>query len=414
MLNVVEYSEIVQLIYEAALDFNRWPAVLERLADEVGASVACLVRQDYAKSEGAMIMVRTDPKFAKLYTDYYVKLNIFAQRVGNRPPQTCVTDRMVISKEDLFRTEFYTGFMEPQGVHSLLNMFLLADGERGTRIALARSPQAGEWEQEHIERLRQLAPHAHRAASINQQLELLRLGTEGAVAGLDQLAQGVLVVDADCRMRFANRAAEAMLAEADGLVSGAQGVAAVNRSETATLRRMVVEAASGQMSSGSRFALNVTRPAYCGHYSLLVMPLGPVPGWFLGHRPGAIIFVRDPERPLSAPPSHLRQLYGLTTAEAAVTMEIVRGGGLQSAASAMGISISTARTHLQRTFQKTGTHRQGELVRLVVELQAGLSFDRLSGTTGSAARIQGSCRLESQQVLLSERTSEGWRRARGS
>ncbi|WP_428491947.1 helix-turn-helix transcriptional regulator [Rhodopila sp.] len=398
MLNVVDYSEVVQLIYEAALDFNRWPAVLERLADEVGASVACLVRQDYAKSEGAMIMVRTDPKFAQLYADYYVRLNVFAQRVGNRPPQTFVTDRMFISKEDLFRTEFYDGFMKPQGVHSLLNMFLLADGERGTRIALARSPQAGEWEQEHIERLRLFAPHTHRAASINRQLELLRLGAEGAVSGLDQLAHGVLVVDADCRVRLINLAAEAMLAAADGLVSGVQGVATANRLETATLRRMVAEAANGQVSSASRFALNVTRPACCGHYSLLVMPSGSLPGWFLGQRPGAIIFVRDPERAPSAPPSHLRQVYGLTPAEAAVTMEIVRGGGLQSAASAMGISLSTARTHLQRVFQKTGTHRQGELVRLVVELQAGLNFDCLSGATGRLAKIRTSHRLDSQSV----------------
>ena len=385
MLTVIEYSEIVQLIYQAAVDFNRWPAVLERLADEVGASVACLVRQDYAKSEGAMIMVRTDPKFARLYSDYYVRLNVFAQRVGNRPPQTVVTDRMFLSKEELFRTEFYDGFMRSQGVHSLLNLFLLADGERGTRIALARSPQAGEWEQEHIERLRQLAPHTHRAASINQQLELLRLGTEGAVAGLDQLAHGVLVVDADCRVRFSNRAAEAMFAEADGLVRGSQGVASANCSESVMLRRMIAEAANGQVSSGSRFALNVTRPGSGGHYSLLVMPLGPLPGWFLGQRPGAIIFVRDPERPVLAPPSHLRQLYGLTAAEAAVAMEIVRGGGLQSAASAMGIAVSTARTHLQRAFQKTGTHRQGELVRMVVDLQAGLDFDGLSGMTGRAA-----------------------------
>ena len=396
MLNVVEYSEIVQLIYEAALDFNRWPAVLERLADEVGASVACLVRQDYAKSEGAMIMVRTDPKFAQLYADYYVRLNVFAQRVGNRPPQTLVTDRMFLSKEDLSRTEFYNGFMQPQGVHSLLNMFLLADGERGTRIALARSPQAGEWEEQHIERLRHLAPHAHRAAAINRQLELLRLGTERAAAGLDQLAHGVLVVDADCRVRVINRAAEAMLAEADGLASGVQGLATANRSETLTLRRLIVEAANGLMPSGSRFALNVTRPGCCGHYSLLVMPLGPLPGWFLGERPGAIIFVRDTERQVLAPPSHLRQLYGLTGAEAAVTMEIVRGGGLQSAASAMGVSLSTARTHLQRAFQKTATHRQGELVRLVVELQAGLNFDRLPGMTGRGAKIQGSRRLGSR------------------
>jgi DNA-binding CsgD family transcriptional regulator len=32
----------------------------------------------------------------------------------------------------------------------------------------------------------------------------------------------------------------------------------------------------------------------------------------------------------------------------------------------LGISFATARTHLSRIFEKTGVHRQAELVRLVL------------------------------------------------
>jgi DNA-binding CsgD family transcriptional regulator len=45
---------------------------------------------------------------------------------------------------------------------------------------------------------------------------------------------------------------------------------------------------------------------------------------------------------------------------------------LQSVADKMSVSISTVRIHLQRAFDKTATHRQAELVRLLLTIEAGL------------------------------------------
>jgi DNA-binding CsgD family transcriptional regulator len=61
----------------------------------------------------------------------------------------------------------------------------------------------------------------------------------------------------------------------------------------------------------------------------------------------------------------LRALFGLTRMEALVAAEIFRGEGLQSAADALGVGATTARTHLQRIFDKTGTRKQAELVRII-------------------------------------------------
>src|SRR5260221_1816618 len=139
------------------------------------------------------------------------------------------------------------------------------------------------------------APHLHRAALVNRQLESCRLAAEGAVAALNRLAQGVIIVDAESRPLFVNGAAERILAEADGLRLGAGGLAAANRAEASTLRRMVADAANGQAGLASRCTLSVTRPSLRRSYSLLVTPLRTAPGWFLARRSGAIVFVRDPE-----------------------------------------------------------------------------------------------------------------------
>jgi DNA-binding CsgD family transcriptional regulator len=38
------------------------------------------------------------------------------------------------------------------------------------------------------------------------------------------------------------------------------------------------------------------------------------------------------------------------------------------------VGLSTVRVHLQRAFEKTQTHRQAELAKLLVELEATFTF----------------------------------------
>jgi DNA-binding CsgD family transcriptional regulator len=198
-----------------------------------------------------------------------------------------------------------------------------------------------------------------------------------AVAVLNRLTQGVIFVDAKSRPFFVNRAAERIAAESDGLTVGACGLTTAGWAETLKLRRMISAAANGEIGFASRCALNVRRPSQRRSYALLVAPLHSTSGAFLAQRSGAIVFVWDPERAAPDPSSYLRQLYGLTAGEAALTIGIMHGGGLKAAADALGIALTTARTHLRNVFQKTQTHRQAELVRLIAEMQMGLAFDCL-------------------------------------
>ncbi|MFC7738275.1 helix-turn-helix transcriptional regulator [Roseomonas sp. GCM10028921] len=75
----------------------------------------------------------------------------------------------------------------------------------------------------------------------------------------------------------------------------------------------------------------------------------------------------------------LRTAFGLTEAEAAVAQHVARGEGLPVVAAALGVSSSTARTHLKHTFDKTGTHRQAELAALLARLAPGDGTATLTG-----------------------------------
>ena len=83
-----------------------------------------------------------------------------------------------------------------------------------------------------------------------------------AIDALDRLAFGVIVVDQHARIIQANRAAEAMLAQGDGIGADASGLRAATPAQTASLRRLVTHAADRARVAGRGGALRLDRPSW--------------------------------------------------------------------------------------------------------------------------------------------------------
>ena len=66
----------------------------------------------------------------------------------------------------------------------------------------------------------------------------------------------------------------------------------------------------------------------------------------------------------------LENRFGLTPAQARLAIHLVEGNSLRSSAKALGVKYETVRTYLKSVFQKTGTHRQAELVLTVFSAMA--------------------------------------------
>lgn len=49
---------------------------------------------------------------------------------------------------------------------------------------------------------------------------------------------------------------------------------------------------------------------------------------------------------------------------------VLNGGGVKDIADRMSLSQATVKTHLQHVFDKTGTHRQSDLIRLLLGLRS--------------------------------------------
>jgi DNA-binding CsgD family transcriptional regulator len=83
--------------------------------------------------------------------------------------------------------------------------------------------------------------------------------------------------------------------------------------------------------------------------------------------PVALVAVTDHDLDQYRRTVRLRRRFDLTSAEAAFAREILKGDGRKAAARRCGISDATAKSHLSSIFEKTGTHRQAELVRFLLD-----------------------------------------------
>ena len=76
--------------------------------------------------------------------------------------------------------------------------------------------------------------------------------------------------------------------------------------------------------------------------------------------PGAVR-LRITHLPKKDPASRLAEAFCLTPRESEIACLIAQGCALPEAADRLGISLTTARTHLSRLFDKTGTRTQLQL-----------------------------------------------------
>jgi DNA-binding CsgD family transcriptional regulator len=78
-----------------------------------------------------------------------------------------------------------------------------------------------------------------------------------------------------------------------------------------------------------------------------------------------LIHIFDSHRERTISHDVLRDLYGLTAAQAAVTANLFAGHSVDRTAELLGLSVNTVRSHLKCIFTKCGVHSQTELLHLL-------------------------------------------------
>ena len=79
----------------------------------------------------------------------------------------------------------------------------------------------------------------------------------------------------------------------------------------------------------------------------------------------AVVFISDPEKKPTFRSEILREFYRFTQAETRLAALLADGHSLNEAAELHSVTQETVRSQLKAIFQKTGTKRQAELVRML-------------------------------------------------
>ena|SRR5258708_5993635 len=169
-----------------------------------------------------------------------------------------------------------------------------------------------------------------------------------------------------------------MLSNRDGLSLERNGLRAATRIDTTALRRLIHGAVQASLGRGLGHdpggALAITRPSGKRPLSVLVTPVCANARLFPEPGAAAVVFISDPEAAEEPQETLLQRLYGLSGAEAGVAALLIQGKTPQEIQEELAISRNTVKTQLKNIFEKTGTRRQAELVRLLLRSPVGLSI----------------------------------------
>jgi DNA-binding CsgD family transcriptional regulator len=360
-----DLSRLIDLIYEAAVDARAWAAAILAIAGALGAASMSLTVIDVTDPDGKrapfVVAPHTDPAWLHRYQERWSASNIVRERGLVFPARAIYQFEDLIDRAEFEKTPFYNEFFAPQ--HSDYGLFANVEKrpDAVAGIGFYRPRSAGRFDSEDERLLGALAPHLQRAVALNLRLARIEMERQGTAQMLDRSDYGTLLVDAKARILFANAVAERLLQRGAGLYTWNGRLSACSPAKTAALHNMIAGGREG-IPGGLLTLPRADRRSL----TLLVLPFRAATAGLI-RRPAAIVFVKDPEtRPLPSS-DEIRRMFELTPAQAGLAREILQGDGVPAAAERLGISRATAHTHLLEVFQRTGTSRQAELARVILQ-----------------------------------------------
>ena len=270
---------------------------------------------------------------------------------------------------DVFTSPFYKEWAQPQRIHQVMEAVALSEPTRLGLFCLTRQEQSGFFGEDHFALLRHLAPHIRRAITISDLLDLRTVERQAFAAVIDSIPTGICIVGAEGEILHANTAAKAMLKSGTPVRSEHGRLRGLGGEATEELLDAIQTAQHDEAHIGAN-GIGVPLRGHEGHPSVAhVLPLarGDIRTRLVPHALAAVFINGD------GPASFVNldavaRSFEFTPAETRLARHLVSGKTLAEAATEAGIGESTARTHLQNLFLKTGVTRQIDLVALLNRL----------------------------------------------
>lgn len=357
-------SNLIGRIYESAESPAAWQRLLEDIRTHLGAKCLMQTTADLGHGHVHQSVVIGDqlrPEGVEEYKAHAFELDASFRWASRHPDaRYCDTEDLFFSADDNLRDEFTRwNLNEWIGSRNWIVGYT-APGDELT-FGLSVHPWAEATLPADKKRLfKMLFEHMDRAMRLNARAPLLFDGSKPQV-----------LIDCLGYVRGASQAARELLGKDDGLSIWDGRLHATDGAANGRLVAAMRSALAALSDGGFGGAVAIPRQSGRRDLLLTVVPLINPPSPFHAFRPAALVQIVEPESPFSASAAaHCAQLFGFTQAEAHFADVLMNAEqNLRQAADELGITYSTARVHLKHLLEKTGTHSQAQLSRLLSRVE---------------------------------------------
>ena len=340
-------AKLIDAIYLAALDTSAWQLVLAQICEACNIDQCTLFFYDginRAHSYAAAARQRLDR--INLFLDHFIQQQVEQLHGPLAPLQV----GQLVSAEHLVR-QTGKAFGDIVGDQYLRALWPRLNFQAGAVLVRTEHSCAAIGLQKffgkpaissaELCRVNLLIPHLIKAISIHQawsrQLQT-RLALE---ALLMQANFGLALLDKNLGLSLVNSEAKRILQEHDLAIQTWLAV--------------------GQLPEADVYVLPF-------HQGRLRITLAKLPPGTATESKTYLMLLQDAQRNCQVSQDYLHQAYGLTKAECDLIGGLVNGASLSQAASQRSVTKETARWQLKHIMQKTETHSQTELTRLMLAL----------------------------------------------
>lgn len=382
-ISLREFEQLTSLMFAAALEPARWSDFLDALSRVAGGIGTHMFGHDIAARQSfGLFYSHYAEDYVDSYLQYYAAKNPWASGCFLAPQGVPVYSESVCPRAELLRTEFHNDWLRPQDdISAGGGIILFRENDRmfaiGGNIRQRDEKRLqGRW----MRLLGHIGPFLQHAIDINRALAAQAIEKAALAGGANASGNAILVLEGNGRIRFANPAAQALIARGRPLRVDLHGrLEFVDEPARGLLRRALhaLERQAGEIAArfvaASAHSLNPANPPDIAHDCRTARF---IPDALSTALPVALI---DPNRPCLlltltplAPTIHplcrLAAAWRLTPSEAEIALLLGDGLCTQEIAEQRQVSVHTVRAQIKSLLAKSSARRQADLVRQIVTL----------------------------------------------
>lgn len=365
-------DEVVQGLYEASAGVQSWRVALAWLNDAFGSLLCQLLT--VRKRTGELLLCEQPSGLAvDAVLDYvraYSLSDPHKDYVLLHPVGNILHTEDVFPRRAMVQHPFYREFWDPYGVRSLVATKVAEDDDVMMIVGIIRSFEQHSFSAAEVQLAQRYFGHLIAALRIAKSLSKLHIVANVGQTLMEASDRAMFLLGPGGEILGMNKAAERMLSregvltQTNGRLRGSTGAGskALSMAFTSLWSSTAPASSPAAGRTALRIASKTGKIALCALWEM--KPENSM-GAFGPHRT-LLLTVVQPEQQSAADAVFVAALLNLTPAESHVAVLLTEGRSIEDIARMQRVSPTTVRTHLKNIFDKTGTHRQADLVRFVL------------------------------------------------